>query len=109
MATHINLNQATDKLTFTQKKSLREKWKEHQDSTRDRKLRNMKGRNLLRRELRKLQTDETPESYHSIKKFTIDAYKERYPEEDWTDPHADPTNGISDYEDLESDEESNQE
>ena len=89
--------------------SLKEKWKEHQDATRDRKLRNRQGRNMLRKELRKLQTEETPEEYHSIKKFTIDAYKERYPEEDWADPYSDPSNGISEYEDLESDEESDQE
>ena len=46
-----------------------------------------------------------------VQRYRLEAkkYKERYPEEDWNDPLADPTNGISDYEDLESDEESNQE
>ena len=67
-------------------------------------MRNKKGRNLLRNELRKLQETETPETYYSIRKFTVDSYKERYPEEDWVDPFSDPANGISDYKDLESDE-----
>ena len=103
-ATHLNIANNADKLSYSQKKSIKDKWKEHQDNTRDRKLKNRKGRNQLHNELRKLQTEETPETYHSIKKFTIDAYKQRYPEEDWTDPYSDPSNGLSEYEDLESDE-----
>ena len=106
MATHINVTTANNKMTYQQKKSIKEKWKEYQENSRKYKMRNRKGRNLLRKDLRKLQQTETPETYYSIKKFTIDTYKDRYPEEDWNDPYSDPTNGISDYEDLDSDESS---
>jgi hypothetical protein len=104
MATHMAITKAENKMSFQQKKTIREKWKEHQESSRQFKMRNKKGRNLLRNELRKLQETETPETYYSIRKFTVDSYKDRYPEEDWVDPFSDPANGISDYEDLESDE-----
>jgi hypothetical protein len=104
MATYMNLSKAEGALSPSQKRGIKEKWAEYQEASKQRKLNNRKGRNLLRKELRTLQTTENVEDYISLKKFTIDSYKELYPDEDWTDPYADPTNGISDYEDLESDE-----
>jgi hypothetical protein len=103
-ATHMNVTKAVDTLTYTQKKSIKDKWIEYQNDNKTRRLKNRKGRNILRDELRRLQVTETPEDYISLKKFTVNTYKTTYPLEDWNDPYADSTNGISDYEDIESDE-----
>ena len=89
---------------MNQKKSIKDKWIDYQNERKKRRSQNKKGRNILRKELRCLQQQETPEDYVSLKKFTIDTYKESYPNDDWNDPYADPTNGLSDYDDIESDE-----
>ena len=107
-ATHMNVTQAVEKLTLNQQNNIKDKWIEYQKETKKRRQKNRKGRNLLRNELRRLQQTETPEDYISIKKFTVHEYKSSYPDEDWNDPYADPTNGISDYEDIESDESDDQ-
>ena len=104
MATQMNVQAAMKNMTPTLRNSIKQKWKQHQEATLARKIKSKQGRNILRKELRKMQSMESPEDYLELKRFTIDTYKQTYPEEDWKDPFADEVNGISDYEDLEFDE-----
>ena len=44
-----------------------------------------------------------PKTMSALRNLPL-TYKESYPNDDWNDPYADPTNGLSDYDDIESDE-----
>ena len=103
-AAHLHAMTSVKKMSYKDKMTLKQKWKEHQEATKKRKLQARKSRNALRKQLRALRTSEPEEEYLEIKKFTINTYKEMYPLEDWSDPFADETNGISEYEDLDTDE-----